>query len=99
MRRFFEIVPAALAWLTLILMVALSRFAPTFVSIFIILFDIYWLLKTIYLSLHLRATFSEMRRTMKVQWLARIEELRAAGRDVPRIRHLVILPMYDEPYN
>jgi cellulose synthase/poly-beta-1,6-N-acetylglucosamine synthase-like glycosyltransferase len=98
MKRFFEILPGALAWATLILMVLFSWLLPLWISIFIILFDIYWLLKTIYLSFHLRATFSEMRKVMKVDWMAKIAELRVGGRTVPQMRHLVILPMYDEPY-
>ncbi len=98
MRRFFEIIPGALAWLTLILMVFLSWLHPVFISIFIILFDIYWLLKTIYMSLHLRATFSEMRRVMKVDWLAKLKAFQAERPDAPHVKHLVILPMYNEPY-
>src|ERR1700689_4948304 len=92
MYRFYQILPGALAWLTLILIIVLSWGLPTFASIFIILFDIYWLLKTVYLSLHLRATFSEMRKNLEIDWLAKLP----AGWE--NIYHLVILPMYDEPY-
>jgi hypothetical protein len=106
MKRFFEMVPGILAWLTLIFMVLFSWLLPVWVSIFIILFDIYWVLKTVYLSLHLRATFSEMRRVMKIDWLAKIREEMLGGAtdaSAPRpaledIYHLVILPMYDEPF-
>jgi cellulose synthase/poly-beta-1,6-N-acetylglucosamine synthase-like glycosyltransferase len=99
MKRFFEMLPGILAWLTLIFMVLFSWLLPVWVSIFIILFDIYWVMKTVYLSLHLRATFSEMRRAMKIDWLAEI--VADADRTRPalaRIYHLVILPMYNEPY-
>ena len=71
------------------------------ISIFIILFDIYWLLKTVFLSFHLRATFTEMKKNMKIDWLAKLEERRTAEwrTGIGRIfYHLVILPMYDEPY-
>jgi len=95
MRRFFEILPGALAWTTIILMVLFSWLIPAWVSIFIILFDIYWLLKTIYLSFHLRATFSEMKKNLQIDWLARLKEFGGRAED---IHHLVILPMYDEPY-
>ncbi len=106
MKRFFEMLPGILAWLTLIFMVLFSWLLPVWVSIFIILFDIYWVLKTVYLSLHLRATFVEMRRVMKIDWLAKIrEEMPAAADGAPvthpaldEIYHLVILPMYDEPF-
>jgi len=52
--RALEILPGFLAWLTLVLMVVLSFLTPVFVAIFIILFDVYWFIKTIYLSFHLR---------------------------------------------
>ncbi len=91
-RRFFEILPGALSWATIILMFLLSRFTPTAVAFFIILFDIYWLLKTIYLSLHLRATFAKMKESLGINWFARLPE---GWQD---IYHLVILPMHTEPY-
>ena len=76
-KRFFEILPGALAWATIVLMVLLSRFLPVWVSVFIILFDIYWLLKTMYLSLHLRATFSAMKKNMELDWLAKTSRIEA----------------------
>jgi cellulose synthase/poly-beta-1,6-N-acetylglucosamine synthase-like glycosyltransferase len=98
MKRFFEMLPGILAWTTLILMVVFSWLLPVWISIFIILFDIYWVLKTVYLSLHLRATFSEMRRVMKVDWLARARALPNTNPSLDDIHHLVILPMYNEPF-
>jgi GxxExxY protein len=95
MRRLFEFIPGALAWLTLILMFVLSWKLPTAISIFIILFDIYWLLKTVYLSLHLRATFAAMRGNLKLDWLEKLKSSALPWRD---IYHLIILPMYREPY-
>ncbi|MEK9180575.1 MAG: glycosyltransferase family 2 protein [Patescibacteria group bacterium] len=110
--RFFEILPGAVSWLTIILMFLLSWQLPAAVAIFIILFDIYWLLKTIYLSLHLRATFKKMKEFTSTNWL---EKLKSDPKNpnfirTPRIvekelslswqevYHLVILPMYKEPY-
>lgn len=59
-------------------------------------------MKTIYLSLHLRATFSEMRKNLKIDWGDRLRTLAATGEglrsNLPEIYHLIILPMYDEPY-
>ena len=43
--RFLEILPGSLAWLTIFLMFFLSWLIPAFVAVFIILFDVYWLLK------------------------------------------------------
>ncbi len=93
--RALEIFPGTLAWITLILIVVLSRYLPFWVSIFIILFDTYWLLKTVYLSLHLRSTFSAMKENLKEDWLSKAKGLP----DWDKVRHLVILPMYKEPYD
>lgn len=96
--RFYETVPGILTWATLVLMALLSWLLPTWISIFIILFDTYWLLKTIYLSFHLRATFTAMRKNIKTDWLAELSKLPARESSWREIYHLVILPMYNEPY-
>jgi cellulose synthase/poly-beta-1,6-N-acetylglucosamine synthase-like glycosyltransferase len=101
MKRFYEILPAALAWLTIILMVVVSWQLPVLAAVFIILFDIYWLLKTLYLSLHLRAAFSEMRQVMKINWGDRLKTLKN-NPQIPfspeNVCHLIVLPAYNEPY-
>ncbi|MCL5733753.1 MAG: glycosyltransferase family 2 protein [Patescibacteria group bacterium] len=101
MKRFYEILPAALSWLTIILIVVVSWQLPFWAAIFIILFDIYWLLKTLYLSLHLRAAFSSMREVVKINWKKRLAELENNSK-IPfspdQIYQLIILPTYSEPY-
>ena len=96
--RLYETIPGALAWTTLIAMVLFSWLLPVWVSIFIILFDTYWLLKTVYLSFHLRATFTAMRENMNINWLKKIEALPARESSWRDLYHLIILPMYNEPY-
>ena len=81
-------VPGLLAWGTLILVFVGSYYTPGYAALFIILFDIYWLVKTTYLSFHLRYGYVQARRNMKINWLEKIET-----RD---IYHLVILPTYKE---
>ncbi|MBU4348164.1 glycosyltransferase family 2 protein [Patescibacteria group bacterium] len=110
MFRFFEIFPATLAWATLILLFLVSWKAAFWAAIFIILFDTYWLLKTVYFSLHLRYSFKKMRESMEVDWLSKLNLLtnnpgRAGRRQTTNnmknwndVYHLIILPMYDEPY-
>ena len=98
MTRFYEILPGALAWLTIALLIVLSWRMPYVAAVFAVLFDIYWLLKCIYLSLHMRAAFKEMKRNLKVDWFNRIKELKG-GSGSPSwedIYHLVIFPMYRE---
>ena len=98
--RFFELIPGVLTWVTLIAIVVLSHYYPAYVAIFIILFDVYWLLKTIYFSLHLRSTFNTMKKYMKIDWFSKLQMTNF--KDAPRwddIYHLVIFPMYKEPYS
>src|SRR3989338_2326980 len=76
-------------------MFVLSWFIPPAMAIFIILFDIYWLLKTVFLSFHLRATFQKTRANMKKNWL---NELRRSSYAWQAIHHLIILPMHKESY-
>lgn len=93
--RFFETIPALLAWLTFVLMVAVSRFAPVWAAVFIIVFDTYWFFKTVFLSFHLRYAFRKMRENLQTNWLEEIEKLGEHWKDV---YHLVVLPMSTEPY-
>ncbi|TSC67286.1 MAG: hypothetical protein G01um101466_753 [Parcubacteria group bacterium Gr01-1014_66] len=96
MFRFFELLPGILSWTTLLGMIVVAWRAPVFASFFIILFDTYWLLKTIYLSFHLRSAFGRMREYMRTDWLERLEkEYPIRWNDV---YHLVIFPMFQEPY-
>jgi len=94
MYRFFEILPGALVWITLIGVVLGSAYLPVWVAIFIILFDVYWLLRTTTLSMYLAFIFRRMRENMKVNWLELTKEI--SGWD--EVYHLVLLPMYEEPY-
>ena len=57
MRRVLECIPAATAWLTLVLLVLASWQLPSAVVVFIVLYDLYWLFKVIYLFFHLVVSF------------------------------------------
>ncbi|MBI4837198.1 MAG: glycosyltransferase family 2 protein [Candidatus Portnoybacteria bacterium] len=96
--RAFEILPGALSWATLLLVILCSWLAPVFIAFFIIAFDVYWLLKTLYLSLHLRATFSRVQKNLKVDWLARLQGRESGTGNWQRLYHLIILPFYKEPF-
>lgn len=82
--RALEILPGFLAWTTLLGVVLLSWLAPVTIAFFIIAFDIYWLLKTIYLSLHLRASFSQVQKNLKINWLEKLEKLQHVDNVIAR---------------
>lgn len=103
--RALEILPGALAWVTIAGIVGASRFAPVAASFFIIAFDLYWLFKTVFLSLHLRAGYRQMQRHLKIDWMLQLEGLtpethnqELKTKNWRDIYHLIILPFYHEPY-
>lgn len=101
--RFLEMQPGLLAWLTLLGIVAASYWIPTFAAIFIIAFDVYWLVKTIYLSAHMSSSFRRMLRNTRRDWMALVHDLAPASPELKGLtwsdlRHLLILPMATETY-
>ncbi len=97
MKRFFEILPGAAAWLTLLVLFFFSWRAPLGVVIFVILFDLFWILKIFYLFLHLRHSFIGLKSNLRIDWQQR---LTAEFADRwPALCHLVVLPMYREPFS
>lgn len=93
MHRLFEIIPGALVWLTLILSVGLSFIYPIAVVYFIILFDLYWLIKVAYFSFYLFMGWRRMRQTERVNWQEKL-----SAQHVPLPYHLIFLPTYKEDY-
>ena len=90
--RFLEIVPGVTAWLSLIGVILASIYIPQYAAYFIIAFAIYWVLKTIFLSYHVRYNWKRLRHHMQLDWE------RLVGRfDYDRFYHLVVLPYYKEP--
>ncbi len=89
--RILEIIPGAAAWITLLGMVLASWLAPVASAIFIILFDLYWFVKTIYLSIHLRGNWQRMRRNMQIDWEERLKNLKW-----DHVWQVIILPFHKE---
>lgn len=101
--RMLEILPGALAWLSLIGVVVLALWTPAAAALFIIAFDLYWLTKTIYLSVHMNASFRLMRANQKRDWSDEVRHVRAHAPELndigaQNLYHMVILPFYQEPH-
>ena len=89
--RFFEILPGAIAWITLLGLLLLSWKLPIWAAIFIITFDLYWLIKTVFLSFHLRLSAKRLKKHMVVDWHAKLANMRWE-----HLQQLIILPFYRE---
>jgi cellulose synthase/poly-beta-1,6-N-acetylglucosamine synthase-like glycosyltransferase len=89
--RLLEILPGLLSWGTILGTILVSFFLPFWAAIFIILFDLYWLLKTAYLSIHLRSNWRKMIHNINLDWAKMLVNLK-----YDHIYHLVLLPFYNE---
>lgn len=89
--RLLEILPGLASWSTLIAVVLASIYLPFFAAYFIIAFAMYWVLKTAFLSWHLRYNWRRLRHHMKVDWEAMVERF-----TFDHMYHVVILPFYKE---
>ncbi|MFH1472997.1 MAG: glycosyltransferase family 2 protein [bacterium] len=89
--RAFEILPGFLSWGTIFGTIILSIWAPVAAAYFIIAFDTYWLLKTGYLSLHLRHNWKRTKHNISLNWREMLEKLK-----YEHVWHMVILPYYNE---
>lgn len=99
--RFFEILPGALSWTTIILAFLLSWLKPLWVAIFIIGFAIFWFLRTIYFSFYLWIGYRKMEENEKIDWLGKLNQLPATNYKLQikswhNIYHLIVIPMYEE---
>lgn len=91
--RALEMLPAVLSFGTLFAFIPLSIYRPVWAAYLTIVFSMYWLLKTSYLSMHLRHNFKRIRHNLKVDWRGRLKDVR-----YDQYIHLVMFPFFDEPY-
>ncbi|MBI4239878.1 glycosyltransferase family 2 protein [Candidatus Uhrbacteria bacterium] len=93
-RRCFEILPGLLMWATFIAGVVLSMIHPLWVIYFIILFDLYWLLRVSYFIIVVLFAWRNYARALTTDWYARMER----HKGWKEIYHLIFLPMVKEDH-
>ncbi len=100
--RLFEILPGAISFGTIFLVILLSWLKPVWMAFFIIFFVIYWLFRTVYFSFHLQSTYKKMKEYKKIDWIKKLDKLQIENcklkiENWKDIYHLIIFPMYKEP--
>lgn len=76
MERCWEIIPGSMFWLTLIFALTFSYYHPVWVSLFIILFDLYWLEKAVNSSIHIMGSYFKYRYFVTIDWLDYVKQLK-----------------------
>ncbi|MFH1866909.1 MAG: glycosyltransferase family 2 protein [Patescibacteria group bacterium] len=91
--RACEMIPGILVWSTFAAAIMISMWHPLWAIYFIIVFDLYWLLRVAYIMIHVLMSWKKYRHDVQMDWVEKVKNL-------PRfnnIYHLVVLPTYREP--
>ncbi|MDD5196656.1 MAG: glycosyltransferase family 2 protein [Candidatus Omnitrophica bacterium] len=94
-KRVLEIIPGFLSWGIIILLILLAVFNPVSCAIIIIVFDFYWIIRTVYLTTLLVMAHHKLYRQKDKNWLVECHRLQARG-IVNNLYHLIIFPVYKE---
>jgi hypothetical protein len=74
-QRALEIIPGTLTWLTIIGMFVLSFLIPVWVSIFVIIFDIYWIYRTVFIAYYSIQGYRKLNQGKKIDWWERCQNI------------------------
>ena len=101
--RLLEMIIGITSLLILFLAVIFSWKLPILIAFFIIVYDFYFLLRTIYFAFYLKDGYSKMKKNEKEKWIEKLEELGRPQNGInidsyKDIYHLVILPTFKEPF-
>src|SRR5436190_1835225 len=72
-RRIWEILPGFLSWGTLIGLAILALVLPFWIAIFVIAYDVYLLIRIVYMSIHLLYAYRRLKEYRDVKWIDRLE--------------------------
>ena len=93
--RLYEILPGLSIWLVLFAGVFLSFIKPLWMIYFILVFDVYWVLRVVYFSFYLFLSWRRFRKAVKINWFVKLSQ------EIPlweKRKNTVFLPMYNESF-
>ena len=73
--RFFEMLPAILSYIVILLPVLLSFISPIYGAVFILIFFIIWFVKTIGMSYRTIQGYNTLQRAQRIDWRSRLADL------------------------
>ncbi len=95
-RRIWEILPGFLSWGTLIGLFGLGFILPFWIAIFVIAYDVYLLIRIVYMSIHLLYAYRRLKEYRLVNWIERLSAEKDAAINWKKVHHVIVLPTYDE---
>ncbi len=94
-KRILEIIPGAASWSIIIFLILLAVWQPVACAVLVIVFDFYWIIRTLYLSTLLVLAHQKLYRQKNKDWLKECLQLNPAG-EWQKLYHLIIFPVYKE---
>ncbi len=91
--RLYEILPGLTIWTIFFAVIFTSLFRPLWAICFIIVFDLWWLIRICYKLIFLFYSWRRYRINITINWLKRLQSLPSWQ----NIYHLIILPTCKEP--
>ncbi len=92
--RILEIIPGLLVWSTFIIAIILSFKWPIGGIYFIVAFDVYWILRILYLMIYLLISWYKYRQAIKINWWSKLKK----NKKYKDYYHLIFLPTAGEPF-
>jgi len=74
-QRILEVIPGILTWATLIGMFVLSFLLPIWIAVFIIIFDIYWIFRTIFIAYFSVEGYKKLKEGKRIDWWERCQNI------------------------
>lgn len=96
--RFWEILPGLQLWTVFIGAVLLSYYKPSWAALFIVCFDLYWVLKALNVATHLIASYRKFKVFVRVDWLSYAEKLADPKQFIEFLRSKVPLNSVEKKY-
>jgi hypothetical protein len=81
LQRSFEMIPGILLWSTFLGLIVFSFLRPVWVAIFIITYDLYWLIRVSYFSIFMLIAYRKVRMESGTGWRERCEKVCADPRE------------------
>lgn len=74
-QRILEIIPGTLTWITFLGMIIFSFWLPVWVAVFVIIFDIYWIFRTIFIASYSIAGYRKLKEGKEIDWWERCQNI------------------------
>lgn len=95
--RLLEMIPGLLVWTIFLLALLFSMARPLWVLGFIIVYDVYWLVRAYYTVVFVLIAYARFRTASKIRWQDRTSASPERSGRIATLRHLVVIPTYGDP--